>query len=203
MASPPRVLFFDLGGVILTNGWDRTCRRQVVGHFDLDWDEFADRHDFLAHDFETGRIDMTTYLERTVFYRARNFTSTEFTDAMKAASAVLPGALELLARLADTDIHLATLNNESRELNDYRIRTFGLNDYFSVFLSSCYLGVKKPEREIYRMALEVTQSEPADCLFIDDRMLNIECAADVGLPGLHVTDVAQLEEDLVRLGIEF
>jgi putative hydrolase of the HAD superfamily len=194
-------LFFDIGGVILTNGWDRTCRRQVVDQFDLDWEEFADRHDFVAHDFEIGRITMARYLERTVFYRPREFSPADFTSVMFAASTALPGSLELLADLAGTGLFMATLNNESRELNEYRIDHFGLRRYFGVFLSSCYLGVKKPEPEIYRIALDVMQSPPAECLFIDDRDLNLECARDAGLGGVRFDSVTQLRDDLSTLGI--
>jgi len=195
-------LFFDIGGVILTNGWDRTCRHQVVAQFDLDWEEFADRHDFMAHDFEIGRISLAQYLERTVFYRRRTFSPDEFTSAMFAASIELPGALDLLADVAATGLLMVTLNNESRELNEHRISHFGLRRYFSAFLSSCYLGIKKPEPEIYRLALEVTQRPVEECLFIDDRALNLECALDVGLAGIQFASVDQLRSELAHRGVD-
>lgn len=194
-------VFFDVGGVLLTNGWDRACRRTVVESFGLDYDEFQDRHDFVAHDFEVGQLTLDRYLERTVFYRSRDFTSGEFFAAMKGQSAPLPGALELLAELAGTGVMLATLNNESRELNEHRIAAFGLRRYFSMFLSSCYLGVKKPEPEIYRMAFQITQADPAGSLFVDDRSLNLECALDAGLPGLQFQTAHQLRAELESRGL--
>jgi putative hydrolase of the HAD superfamily len=194
-------MFFDIGGVILTNGWDRVCRRQLVDQFDLDWEEFADRHDFVAHDFEVGRITLARYLERTVFYRPRDFSAEEFTSAMFAASTELPGSLDLLADLAATGLLMVTLNNESRELNEHRIDHFGLRRYFRAFLSSCYLGVKKPEPEIYRLALDVVHRPAAECVFIDDRDLNLECARDVGLPGIRFDSVGQLRTDLAAHGV--
>ena len=194
-------LLFDIGGVILTNGWDRVCRRKVVDHFELDWEEFADRHEFVAHDFETGRLPIGTYLERTVFYRSRPFAPAEFEAAMFAASEELPGALGLLEELAGTNVLMATLNNESRELNEHRIDHYRLRRFFSAFLSSCYLGVKKPEPAIYRMALDILQRKPEECLFIDDRALNLECASDLGIAGIEHRDADQLAADLRRRGL--
>jgi putative hydrolase of the HAD superfamily len=150
-------LFFDIGGVLLTNGWDRHCWRRVVESFGLDYDEFRARHEFIAHDFETGRLDLAEYLFRTVFYRPRSFTEDEFIEAMKRQSQPLPGSLELLDDLAACVVHLATLNN-ARELNEHRIDTFGLRHHFKTFLSSCYVGYKKPEPQIYRLAFAVTQA---------------------------------------------
>ena len=146
-------VFFDVGGVLLTNGWDRHRRRRVIDQFGIDWEEFRDRHDFVAEYFETGKMELEEYLARTLFYRSRDFTPEEFVAAMKAASQELPGSLDVVRDLHDTGMFLATLNNESRELNEHRIDTFGLRTWFSVFLSSCYLGVvpvNRPREERVR-----------------------------------------------------
>lgn len=194
-------VFFDVGGVLLSNGWDRTCRRQVVDRFDLDWEEFRDRHDFVAEPFETGRMTLDEYLHRTVFYRPRSFGPEEFAAAMKAASIEIPGSLDVVGELAETGVFLATLNNESRELNEYRIDTFGLRSLFSAFFSSCYLGMKKPDDPIYRLALDLSQRRPDEVLFVDDRALNLECAADVGLRTVAFRSPEQLRRDLVDHGL--
>lgn len=194
-------IFFDVGGVLLTNGWDRHCRRTVIEGFGLDYEEFRDRHEFVAHDFEVGRLSLDTYLERTVFYRSRDFTPAQFFDAMKAQSAPLPGALDVLDDLAATGVLLATLNNESRELNEYRIDAFGLRSRFKLFLSSCYLGVKKPEPEIFGLAFQITQVRSQDALFIDDRELNLECAREVGLPAIRYETADQLRAELTERGL--
>ena len=194
-------VFFDVGGVLLTNGWDRHGRRQVIDQFGLDWEEFRDRHDFVAEYFETGRMTLDEYLHRTVFYRERPFAQTDFESAMKAASEELPGSLDVVRELHDRGIFLATLNNESRELNEHRIAEFGLRSLFNVFLSSCYLGVKKPDAPIYRMALELTQRSTGEVLFVDDRDLNIECAIDVGMHGIHFDSPEQLRQELVEHGL--
>ena len=197
-----KVLLFDVGGVLLTNGWDREARRLACQRFDLDWEDFQDRHEFVAPDFETGKLTITEYLRRTVFYRERPFTEGEFIDFMKAQSEAMPESLALLADLAASGEYvLATLNNESRELNDHRIEAFGLREYFSVFMSSCYLGMKKPEEHIYRVAVDITQHRPEQCVFIDDRELNLECADQAGIRPVHFKNAEQLRISLRELGV--
>ena len=193
-------IFFDVGGVILTNGWDTASRRACVASFDLDWDDFNDRHTYIAGEFETGRVTLDVYLERTVFYRPRDFNVDDFKAAMQRQSQQLPGTLDLIKEVAPGRL-LATLNNESRELNEYRINTFGLGDVFTLFLSSCYLGVKKPDARIYEMALELTQSDPAECVFVDDRAINLECANLLGINGILFEDATQLRRDFQELGV--
>jgi putative hydrolase of the HAD superfamily len=137
-----------------------------------------------------------------VFYRERHFSEGEYMGFMKAQSTPRPESLEVLADLSRSGKYLlATLNNESRELNEYRIDTFGLRDHFSLFLSSCYLGIRKPEPEIYRTAVEIVQREPEACVFVDDRELNLECAALHGIEPVHFTGAAQLKQDLAALGV--
>ena len=188
--------------MLLTNGWDRAARVLACRNFDLDWEDFQDRHEFVGPGFEIGKLTMTEYLRRTVFYRDRTFTEEEFIDFMKSQSVAMPDSLALLADLAASgDYLLATLNNESRELNDYRIEAFGLRRYFSLFLSSCFLGLKKPEEEIYRVAVDVTQHRPEQCVFIDDRKLNLECADRVGIHPVHFENAEQLRASLNELGV--
>jgi putative hydrolase of the HAD superfamily len=195
-------LFWDNGGVILTNGWDRNSRRAVVEKFKLDWADFEDRHELMLNAFETGRATIDEYLRRTVFYRERPFTPDDFKKFMFEQSQPFPESLEFLGKLAQTRAYLmASLNNESREINEYRIRTFHLRDYFQAFFSSCYLGVRKPEEQIYRLALEIAQREPEECILIDDRGLNLECAREIGMHTIQFKNVDQLRQDLVQQGI--
>lgn len=203
MSNDVNVIFFDVGGVLLSNGWDRRSRRTAAERFDLDWEEFQDRHDQVSAPFETGSMDLDTYLERTVFYRGRPFDRPAFIEFMKAQTEPLTESLEILAALrARGDYLLATLNNESRELNEYRIHRFGLRDHFSLFLSSCYLGIRKPEPEIYEMAIAVTQQPAERCLFIDDRELNLECAVTAGIRTIHFRDAPSLRGSLAEAGVE-
>jgi len=196
------MLFWDNGGVILTNGWDRNSRRNAVEHFHLDWEDFADRHELMLNAFETGEATLEEYLQRTVFYRSRSFTIDEFKAFMFSQSQPLPESLGFLKQLARSHrCDMAALNNESREINEYRIGQFHLRDYFESFFSSCYLGVRKPDADIYRLALEITQRKPAECAMIDDRGLNLECAKELGMHVIQFQSARQLQDDLAGLGI--
>lgn len=195
-------LFWDLGGVVLTNAWDRASRQRAAEKFHLDWDDFEDRHELLLHGFETGQVPLEEYLNRVIFYRPRQFSREEFKEFMFGESQALPESLAVLAGLSATKQYLlAVLNNESLELNEYRIERFKLRDYFQVFLSSCYLGVRKPDDGIYRLALHISQREPRECIFVDDRALNLECAKDLGMKTIQFHDPAQLQDDLRRFGV--
>jgi putative hydrolase of the HAD superfamily len=195
-------LFWDVGGVLLTNGWDRGSRRRAAQKFALDWDEFEDRHELVVNAFETGKAALQEYLQRTVFYRPRAFSPADFQAFMFSESQPLGETIALLGRLATGGRYLvATVNNESLELNEYRIRHYELRKYFSAFFSSCYLGVRKPDAAIYKLALSITQRAPAECVMIDDRPLNLECAKELGISTIAFTNTKQLEEDLARRGV--
>jgi putative hydrolase of the HAD superfamily len=195
-------LFWDVGGVILTNAWDRAGRRVAAERFGIDWEEFQDRHDLVSTDFETGHLTLEEYLQRTVFYRTRPFSREEFRSFMFGQSQPNLEVLELVKKLARSGQYLmATLNNESQELNQHRIGTFGLMQCFTVFFSSCFLRVRKPDSGIYRLALQLTQRSGQECLFIDDRALNLECAMLLGMKTVHFRHPEQLREELRKNGI--
>jgi putative hydrolase of the HAD superfamily len=148
-------------------------------------------------------MDLDQYLDRTIFYRPRPFRQQAVRDFMYAQSEALPGSLDVVARLAQArKVFLAMLNNESRELNLYRIEKFGLRNYFSVFFSSCYLGVSKPDPQIYRLALDLSQRQPQESVVIDDRSLNLESARRLGLHTIQFLNAQQIENDLRILGVE-
>jgi putative hydrolase of the HAD superfamily len=196
-------VFSDVGGVLLTNGWDRTSRRTACEKFGLEGEEFEDRHELVAGAFDEGELTLDQYLDRTVFYRSRNHSRQDFKAFMYAQSAPFPESLAVVARLAQSRKHfLATINNESLDLNLYRINRFGLRNYFSAFFSSCFLHAKKPEEAIYQRALEITQRAPEECVFIDDRALNLECARLLGMHTIHFESAHQLESELAALGVE-
>ncbi|MHB8526631.1 MAG: HAD family hydrolase [Candidatus Acidiferrales bacterium] len=203
MLAQVTALFFDMGGVLLTNGWDRESRRAAAKKFDLDWDDFEDRHELLLHAFEVGELSLNEYLKRVVFYRERAFGRQEFIDFIYSQSRAMPETLAVLGRLAAMRKYLmGALNNESRDLNEYRIRQFDLRKYFDVFLSSCYLGVRKPDEAMYKLALSITQRAGEECVFIDDRALNLECARELGMHTIQFKDAGQLERELKGLGVE-
>jgi len=197
-------LFWDVGGVLLTNAWDRKQREAALAQFNLDVTEFQDRHEMVVSSFERGKITLDEYLDRTIFYRPRTFTKEQFCKEMYALSKPNADVLYLAKGLAKTRRYqMATINNESRELNLYRIQSFGLQEIFSLFVSSCYVGLRKPEGGIYRLALEITHNKPEECCFIDDRSLNLEAAAHLGMHAIHMKDAAQLESELKNLGVSW
>jgi putative hydrolase of the HAD superfamily len=195
-------LFFDIGGVLLTNGWDRDSREAAAKKFHLDWEEFEDRHELVLHAFEVGEMGLEEYLDRVIFYRRRDFTRQEFKHFIYAQARPMPKSLALMGRIAKPRKYLiSALNNESRDLNAYRIDKFHLREYFETFLSSCYLGVRKPDKAIYTQALSITQRQPDECVFVDDRALNLECAQELGMHTIQFKSAAQLEKDLEQLGV--
>lgn len=201
---PLTTIFFDIGGVLLTDGWGHDSRRAAAERFGLDWDEYTDRHEKVAHAIETNRMALDYYLDRAIFYRPRPFTREEFRDFIFAQSQPKPGAIEIASHLAASGKYfMATLNNEILELNVYRIKQFELRRYFSVFFSSCFLGLRKPDEAIYRTALQVTQRQPGECIFIDDREVNLECPRELGLATIHFQDATQLRRELGENGVDF
>ena len=196
-------LFWDIGGVIMTNGWDTGARRRAAETFHLDWEEFQDRHDLSFPAFDSGLISLDEYLNRTLFYRLRAFTREEFIAFMFAQSQEYPESRAVLDRLARMEKYfIGSINNEPLELNEYRIKAFHLRRDFQVFFSSCYLHTRKPEEMIYRIALEVTQRLAAECLFIDDRPLNLENPRKLGFKTIHYQDPEQLRAELKTYGVE-
>jgi putative hydrolase of the HAD superfamily len=198
-----RAIFWDIGGVLLTNAWDHKQRAQAIQKFQLDPTEFEDRHEMLASSFERGKINLEDYLERTVFYRSRPFTVEAFREFMYSLSQPFEEALALARSVAASGRYLiGTINNESRDLNDYRIRQFGLREIFDVFVSSCFVRLRKPEEAIYRVALDMTQMAPEQCCFIDDRELNLDMARSLGMGTIRMQDAAQVREELKKFGVE-
>lgn len=195
-------LFWDVGGVLMTNAWDHAERILALEHFHLDPVEFWDRHEMLVSSFERGSISLQQYLDRTIFYRECPFSRQEFIDFMMSLSKPNPDVLEVARSLARSGRYLmATINNESTELNLHRIESNGLREIFSLFVSSCFVGLRKPEEGIYRLALAITQQPPQQCCFIDDRDLNLETAARLGMNVIRLQDAAQLRGDLQKLGV--
>jgi len=196
-------LFWDIGGVIMTNGWDTAARRRAAEAFHLDWDDFQDRHELSFPAFDSGNISLNEYLNRTLFYRPRPFTREEFAAFMFAQSKEYPESRAVLNHVARLGKYfIASINNEPLELNEYRIAAFHLRRDFQVFFSSCYLHTRKPEEMIYRIALEVTQRPPEECVFIDDRLLNLENARKLGIKTIHYQGPQQLCAELRNYGVE-
>jgi putative hydrolase of the HAD superfamily len=197
-----RAIFWDIGGVLLSNAWDHTERKDALEHFHLDEKDFQARHETIVALFEEGKISLDEYLDQTVFYQNRPFTKEEFRQYMFSLSQPKPDVLAFARSLAASGKHLmSTLNNESRELNVDRIHKFGLRQIFRLFISSCFVGHRKPEAEIYRLALETTQIDPAECCFIDDRAENLKSPAALGMNTIQMQTLEKLRAELEKLGV--
>ena len=195
-------LFFDVGGVLGTNGWDREQRRAVATHFGLDSAELEDRHDEAIGMLEEGRMGLDEYLRNTVFYRPRPFELKEFKAYMLAQSAPFAETIDLARALSRTGRYrLMTINNESDELNRHRLERFGLREIFIAFFSSCWIGALKPALRIYGMALAMSQANPQASVFIDDRERNLDPARTLGMRTIRFTDAARLRQELADLGV--
>jgi len=196
-------LFWDIGGVILTNGWDRVSRQEAAEAFHLNWEEFQDRHELAFPAFDSGHLSLDEYLDRTLFYRPRPFTREEFTAFMFAQSKEFPESRAILDAAAGSGKYfIGAINNEPLELNQYRIEAFQLRRDFTVFFSSCYVRSRKPEELIFRVALGVTQRPAEQCIFIDDRPLNLESPRRLGMNVIHYQNAQQLRSELRNHAVE-
>ncbi len=180
-----KTLLCDLGGCFLTNAWDREARARACAEFGIDAAAFERLHEGEVDRFEKGSLTLDEYLTRTLSASPASAPVPRgpFVDFMKSCSRKLGTGLEILADFRRSRaVQCIVLNNESRELNEYRIETFGLRERFDAFFSSCYLGMRKPGAPIYHLALDLSGARPADCLFIDDRPENIETARQLDIP---------------------
>jgi putative hydrolase of the HAD superfamily len=195
-------LFFDVGGVLLTNAWDTPARKRAAEAFALDYQEFQTRHEMLKTAFETGRVSLDVYLRKTVFFHERPFTPADFRAFMFQQSQPLGETLEWVRALGRSQkCRLFTLNNESAELHEHRVATFQLGTIFQGFLTSCYLGQVKPDEGIYLSALGIAACERTDAVFIDDRALNVEPALALGLHAVQFKGLDLLRDFLKDRGI--
>jgi putative hydrolase of the HAD superfamily len=195
-------LFLDIGGVLLTNGWDRHMRRDAAQKFGLDLDDLDDRHKMSFDTYEEGKLNLDTYLTQVVFHRERPFTREDFKEFMFAQSRPKMEMINLVSRLKKKyQLKTAAISNEGRELTVYRIKSFNMSAFIDFFVSSCFVHFRKPDEDMYRMALDISQAEPARCVYIDDRALFVEVAQGLGLHGIQHTDFEATRNILKDLGL--
>ena len=200
---PFDAILFDVGGVLLTNGWDHVERAIVLQQFHLDRTEFEARHPQPYDAWERDAITAKEYLDATVFYQPRAFSHEEFLDAICAQSKLLAdGGMGILRELAASDkCILGVLNNEARATNEYRFKTFGIRQHVKLAFSSCYLGLRKPGQAIYNRALDILGTPAERALFIDDRAENVASAEAAGMEAILFTGADALRSELANLGV--
>lgn len=202
MSTAIKTLFLDMGGVILTNGWGQASRRMAAEKFSLDFNELNDRHKLAFDAYESGLMSLHEYLQLTVFYTSRPFTWEVFAEFMYQQSQPLNDMLQFVQRLKQQyGLKVIALNNEGRELNDYRIRTFGLDKFIDAFVSSAFVKLRKPDKTIYTLALDIAYAKPAESLYFDDRLMFVQVARSLGINSVHHTSVEATRQELVQYGL--
>lgn len=199
----PSTLFLDVGGVLLTNGWDHNSRRVAADKFGLDYEELNERHHLTYDTYEAGKLSLREYLDRIVFYEKRDFTHDDFREFMFEQSKPFPEMIELVKALKNKyKLKVGVISNEGREVNEYRIRTFRLGEFVDFFVSSSFVHVRKPDRDIYRIALDMAQVSPSDAVYIDDRAMFAQVAAGLGLHSINHKSYETTKAALARQGLK-
>ncbi|MGO9968209.1 MAG: HAD family hydrolase [Bryobacteraceae bacterium] len=200
---PITTLFLDIGGVLLTNGWDHIARRRVANRFKLDWAEMEERHSLTFETHEEGKLTFEEYLGRVVFYRKRPFTRAQFRRLMCAQSKPYPEMIELIAQLKIRHgLKIAVVSNEARELNAYRIRKFKLAGFVDSFISSCFVHIRKPDADIFRLALDIAQAPARQVVYIENTPMFVQIAEGLGIRSILHTDYTSTRAKLASLGFE-
>jgi putative hydrolase of the HAD superfamily len=183
--SAPTTIFTDIGGVLLTNGWDHVGRKKAIEKFSLDPGETEERHHLTFDTYESGKITLDEYLSRLVFYTERNFSKNDFRQFMFDQSQPFPEMLALIRKIKEKyGIKIAVVSNEGRELNAHRISTFKLNEFVDFFISSSFVHFRKPDADIFKVALDIAQVSPEKVIYLEDRALFVQVAATLGIRGI-------------------
>ena len=196
-------LFTDLGGVLLTNGWDRGLRKLVAARFGIDPAEMDERHHLTYDTYEAGKISLSEYLRRVVFWEPRDFTEEQVVGFMMDQARCFPEMIDLVKRVKESNrLKVVVVSNEGRELTADRIRRFGLRDFVDFFIVSSYVHFRKPDEDIFRVALDVAQAEPSQVVYIDDRHMFTEVACRLGMREIWHRDHDSSRAALSELGLE-
>jgi putative hydrolase of the HAD superfamily len=194
--------FLDIGGVLLSNGWDRKTRKLAAESFALNFAEMDERHHLTFDTYEEGKLTLGEYLDRVVFYQERPFTPEQFQTYMFAQSIPYPEMIDLVCRLkSHYRLKVAAVNNEGRELNVHRIAAFKLEKFIDFFISSCFVHFRKPDADLFRIALDIAQVRPEQVVYIEDRPMFVEVAQDLGIRGILHTGYDATQKELARLGL--
>lgn len=196
-------LFLDIGGVLLTDGWNVQARKQAAANFNLDFPTIEDRHQLVFPIYEEGKLSLDEYLSRTVFFQNRPFTRDDFLEFMFAQSKADPEMIELIRELKTKyELKIVVVSNEARELNAYRIRKFNLDEFVDAFVSSCFVGIRKPDPDIFRLSLDIAQVPPEQIAYLENTAMHVEVAASLGIRGIRHTDYASTRARLAEFGLQ-
>lgn len=193
----------DIGGVLLSDGWDRNARKSAAQQFNINHQEMEERHHINFETYELGKISLDTYLKSAVFYKKRNFALEDFRSFMFAASKPYPEMLSLITTLKEKYcLKIAVVSNEGRELNEYRIHKFKLEDFVDSFISSSFVHLRKPDMDIFQMAIDIVQSTPSEILYIENQPVFIQNAEQIGIRGILHKNYKNTLNELIGFGLE-
>jgi putative hydrolase of the HAD superfamily len=202
-SAPITALFIDIGGVLLTDGWDHHARKRAATHFKLELTELEDRHHLTFDTYEEGKLTLEEYLDRVVFHQKRSFTRAQFRRFMFAQSKPYPQMIELVRKLkVKHGLEIVVVSNEARELNLHRIRTFKLDEFVDSFISSCFVHVRKPDVDIFRLALDIAQAPARQVLYLEDTPMFVQIAEGLGIRSILHTDYRSTCAKLASLGLQ-
>ncbi|CAN5251937.1 HAD family phosphatase [soil metagenome] len=195
-----KILFFDVGGILLSNGWGHESRKEAADKFGLDYEELDALHNFIFNVYEIGSITLDEYLDTVVFNHPRDFVREDFKEFIYAQSVELPDMLKWLKEWKkDCGFRIISINNEGKELNDYRVHKFKLHDCFDAFVSSCEVNMRKPDPGIFRLAMGIAQASPQQCVYFDDRIMFANAAQRLGIRSFHHTSFQSTKKILEEL----
>ncbi|HEV8514756.1 MAG TPA: HAD family phosphatase [Cyclobacteriaceae bacterium] len=201
IATKITTLFLDIGGVLLTNGWGHEARSETAAHFQLDFNELNERHHLAFDAYEQGRLTLGEYLKRIVFYEKRSFFENDFVTFMLKQSRPYQDTIDCFKEIKKKyHVKIIAVSNEGRELNAFRIKEFKLFELFDVFISSCFVHIRKPDPAIFNMAIDIAQTLPEQILFIDDRSMFVEVAQSLGIHAIHYQGLETVKLQLKRFG---
>ena len=201
-ATAINCLFLDIGGVLLTDGWDHHARKRAATHFKLEWAGMEECHRLNFNTYEEGKLTLEEYLSRVVFYQRRSFTRVEFRHLMFAQSKPYPRMIELVRKLkAKYGLKIVVVSNEARELNAYRIRKFKLDRFVDAFISSCFVHLRKPDADIFRLALDIAQVPARQVVYIENTPMFVQIAEGLGIRSILHTDYKSTSAKLASLGL--
>ncbi len=200
--TPITCLFLDIGGVLLTNGWDHNARERAATHFKLDLAEIEVRHHLMFDTYEEGKLTLEEYLSRAVFYKERTFTRDQYREFMFAQSQPYPEMIEMFTELKGRHkLKIAVVSNEAREVNAHRIGKFKLNGFVDFFISSCFVHLRKPDTDIFRLALDVAQTPVEQILYVENTPMFVQVAEGLGIQSILHTDYKSTCTSLASFGL--
>ena len=200
---PVTTLFLDIGGVMLSNGWGHESRRSAADVFNLDFNDMDERHHVIQITYEEGKITLNEYLKRVVFYQKRSFTIDQFREFMFSQSTPNIEMIEYIQRLKEKyHLKIAVVNNEGRELNEHRIKKFKLNQFVDFFISSCFVHFRKPDADIFRIALDIAQVPVQHVVYIEDMQMFVDVASDLGIRSIHHKNYLSTAAELSLMGLK-